>query len=38
MYCMALVRGLTPDEFLERVGADPQGEFTGFDAFTERGW
>ena len=36
MYCMTLVRGVVPDEFLARVGADPQGEFTGFDAFVER--
>jgi hypothetical protein len=36
MYCMTLVQGLTPAEVLARLGADPQGEFAGFDAFAER--
>ncbi|GGY97180.1 hypothetical protein GCM10010365_14510 [Streptomyces poonensis] len=33
---MTLVQGLAPAEFLARLGADPQGEFAGFDAFAER--
>jgi hypothetical protein len=36
MYCMTLIKDLTPAEFLERLAADPQGEYAGFDAFAER--
>src|SRR5687767_9049698 len=36
MYCLTLVQGLSPSEFLEQVDAAPQGEFAGFDAFQQR--
>ncbi|WP_051711889.1 DUF6461 domain-containing protein [Spirillospora albida] len=36
MYCLTLVQGLSPSEFLEQVGATSQGESNGFDAFEQR--
>lgn len=33
MYCMTLVRGLTPADFLTRMDADPHGLSRGLDAF-----
>ncbi|MEV3926626.1 DUF6461 domain-containing protein [Actinomadura coerulea] len=36
MYCMTLVQGPGPAEVLARLGAEPQGELRGFDAFTDR--
>ncbi|WP_329529788.1 DUF6461 domain-containing protein (plasmid) [Streptomyces sp. NBC_01450] len=35
-YTLTLVRGLSPQEFLDRIGADPTGDFTGFKAFAAR--
>jgi hypothetical protein len=35
MYCMTLVRGVTPAEFLSRVGAEPSDEAQGFRAFAQ---
>ncbi|MET7568320.1 DUF6461 domain-containing protein [Streptomyces sp. NPDC005492] len=35
-YTLTLVRGLSPQEFLDLIGAEPQGDFAGFDAFVAR--
>ncbi|MFI0960731.1 DUF6461 domain-containing protein [Streptomyces sp. NPDC021080] len=35
-YTLTLVRGLSPRTFLDRLGAAPQGDVTGFDAFVAR--
>ncbi|MFI8305114.1 DUF6461 domain-containing protein [Streptomyces sp. NPDC085927] len=35
-YTLTLVRGLSPQEFLDRIDADPTGEVTGFEAFVTR--
>lgn len=35
-YTLTLVRGLSPHKFLELIGAEPQGDFAGFDEFVER--
>ncbi|WP_329264101.1 DUF6461 domain-containing protein [Streptomyces sp. NBC_01478] len=32
-YTLTLVRGLSPQRFLELLGAEPQGDFAGFNAF-----
>ncbi|WP_063731647.1 DUF6461 domain-containing protein [Streptomyces sp. RTd22] len=38
MYCMTLVRGLTPTEFLARLGATPHGISQGFAPFAWENW
>lgn len=35
-YTLTLIRGLSPREYLNRIGAEEQGDFTGFDAFIAR--
>ncbi|QIZ00609.1 DUF6461 domain-containing protein [Streptomyces sp. S1D4-11] len=35
-YTLTLVRGLSPQEFLDRVGANPTGDYGGFEAFAAR--
>ncbi|MCW7940540.1 hypothetical protein AAW14_00250 [Streptomyces hygroscopicus] len=35
-YTLTLVRGLSPQRFLDRLGADPQGDVADFDAFVAR--
>ncbi|NDU72088.1 hypothetical protein GWI34_05535 [Actinomadura sp. DSM 109109] len=34
-YCLTLIRGISAREFLERVGAEVDGEYEGFDAFND---
>ncbi|MEV5704540.1 DUF6461 domain-containing protein [Actinoallomurus sp. NPDC052274] len=36
MYCLTLIKDLTPVEFLSRLDAEFQGDFTGMDAFAAR--
>lgn len=37
-YCLTLVRGLRPAEFLARIGAEPAAECTGIDPVAELCW
>ncbi|MEO3782860.1 DUF6461 domain-containing protein [Actinocorallia sp. B10E7] len=37
-HCVTLARGLTPREFLGRLGAVPQGDLAGFGAFMSLHW
>ncbi|RFU42767.1 hypothetical protein DZF91_04990 [Actinomadura logoneensis] len=34
-YCLSLIQGLAPAEFLARLGADVQGEFQGLEAYAD---
>jgi hypothetical protein len=35
-YSLTLVEGISPNEFLQRIGAEPQGLLTGFGALTDQ--